>query len=98
SSLDKIISYNSLCDASCTEPGDLIIVPDGTIPAPAPKAAPAPVAKHVINGKTVYSPRIDLTPGSGHIFPWGQCTYYVAFRWDAMGYSLGIGGNANSFL
>ena len=30
--------------------------------------------------KTVDAPRVSQPSGSGHRFPWGQCTYYVASR------------------
>jgi surface antigen len=97
--LNKIISFNGLADSSDTQQGDVIIVPDGIVPAPAaPIAKPAAVAKHVIKGKTVYEPVVNLTPSSGHLFPVGQCTYYVAFRRDALGKPVTWGGNAKAWL
>ena len=97
--INQIISYNGLADEQDINPGDLIIVPGGTVPAPVkPNTPPAPSVKHIVKGKTVYEPRVNLTPTDGHIFPWGECTYYVAFRRSALGKSVTWGGNANQWL
>lgn len=97
--VNQIISYNGLADESDINPGDLLIIPDGVVPAPAKPNTPPPASvKHVVKGKTVYEPRVNLTPDDGHIFPWGQCTYYVAFRRSALGKPVTWGGNAKSWL
>jgi surface antigen len=99
--IGQIISYNNLADDSDINPGDILIIPGGTVPAP--KVAPAPEAKPKpkqvklnVGGKTYYEPApvgIEDLPGSAHMFPWGQCTYYVAqvrhVTW---------GGNARNWL
>ena len=96
--VNQIISYNGLADESDINPGDLLIIPGGIIPgSDKPKVKPQTLKK-VVRGKTVYTPVINLTPGSGHIFPWGQCTYYVAFRRDALGKPVTWGGNAKQWL
>jgi surface antigen len=90
--LDKIIAYNGLADESDIQPGDLIIVPGGTVPQVAkPKA---PVA-HKVGNKVVYEPAPgDITDiaGEQHSFPRGQCTYYVAQRRN-----IPWGGNAKTW-
>jgi surface antigen/LysM repeat protein len=100
--IKKIISYNNLTDENDINPGDLVIVPDGTITPPAvPKPAPKTV-KQKINGKVVVLPAADedsgVNPadndGSNHIFPWGQCTYWAAKKYGGVKF----GGNANRWL
>ncbi len=94
--VQQIISYNGLQDESDIEPGDLLIVPNGVVPPPAPK--PAPAVKHVIGGKVVYEPApgsvTDLSGGRDHIFPWGQCTYYASKKRGGVPW----GGNAKNWL
>ena len=97
--INQIISFNGLADDQDINPGDLIIIPGGIVPAPPkPSAPPTPVVKHVVKGKTVYEPVVNLAPGSGHLFPGGQCTYYVAFRRAALGEAVSWGGNAKAWL
>jgi len=97
--INQIISFNGLTDDQDINPGDLILVPNGVIPAPPkPTAPPTQTAKHIVRGKTVYTPIIDLTPSTGHLFPGGQCTYYIAFRRDALGKPVTWGGNARDWL
>lgn len=76
---DTIISYNNLANDDDINPGDLLIIPDGTVtPPPAPKPA---IANRVTTKKgssvVVYEP-ISSYSGSGHNFPFGECTYYVS--------------------
>ncbi len=95
--VNQIISYNNLADESDINPGDILIIPGGTVPAPKPAAKPAPAkVKLTVGGKVYYEPAppgIQDLPGSEHEFPWGQCTYYVAevrhVTW---------GGNARNWL
>jgi surface antigen/LysM repeat protein len=101
--IKKIISYNNLTDENDINPGDLVIVPDGTItPPPTPKIQPKPTVKQKVNGKLVVLPAADedsgVNPadndGSNHIFPWGQCTWYAAKKYGGVKF----GGNANRWL
>jgi len=78
--MDKIISYNLLDNAEDIEPGQVIIVPGGTITAPpAPKPLPKPTTKPGTKEPTPTKPS-RVNNGTGHIFPWGYCTWYVASR------------------
>lgn len=72
--LDTIISYNALKDAEDWDPGDIIIVPGGVMPAPPkPKPTSRPSGSAPSSG-SYYSG----SDGGGHIFPAGYCTWYVA--------------------
>ncbi len=63
--INQIISYNNLADDSDTVPGQILIIPNGVMPAP-PKPKPAnDLGTNHLEGDT-------------HIFPWGQCTWYAA--------------------
>jgi len=79
----EIIAFNDLPADGTIQVGEKIVVPDGQMPAPAsPKPTVAP--KTYVTG-----------PGTGksHVFPYGQCTWYVAQKryipWS---------GNAKSWL
>lgn len=87
--MDKIISYNLLDNAEDIEPGQVFIVPDGTMPAP---PAPKPQAKPPVKPGTPAKPSI-INNGTGHIFPWGYCTWYVATKTH-----VPWGGNAKNWL
>jgi LysM repeat protein len=94
--INSIISYNGLQDESDINPGDLLIIPGGTVPTP-PK--PKPAVPHVIGGnKVVYEPAPggieDDYAGGNHIFPWGQCTYYASQKRNGVPW----GGNAKNWL
>ena len=96
--MDAIISYNNLASDDDINPGDLLIIPNGTVtPPPAPKPA---IANRVTTKKgttvVVYEPAPgDITEigGAEHSFPWGECTYYVAKRRN-----IPWGGNARDWL
>ncbi|MEK7075379.1 MAG: CHAP domain-containing protein, partial [Patescibacteria group bacterium] len=89
--IDKIKAYNGLEDDSDIEPGDFLIVPDGVIITP---AKPKPAIKHTLPGNiSVYEPQIGGSDAGEHIFPWGQCTWYVALK-----RKITFGGNAKNWL
>lgn len=93
----RIISYNGLEDESDIEPGQLLIIPDGSV-APSPVVAAKPSIKHVVGGKVVYEPvSSDITDFSSlpdHIFPWGQCTWYASKLRGGVPW----GGNAKNWM
>ena len=94
--INDIISYNNLVDDSDINPGDLLIIPNGSVPAPKPKAKPAQSIANIVGNKIVYEPAPgDITEigGQPHLFPVGQCTYYVAMRRN-----IPWGGNAKQWL
>ncbi|MBU1136816.1 LysM peptidoglycan-binding domain-containing protein [Patescibacteria group bacterium] len=64
----EIIASNYLPADGTIQIGEKIVVPDGRMPAPV-YSAPNPVAQNYTTG-----------PGTGksHVFPYGQCTWYVA--------------------
>lgn len=97
--LDKIISYNLLDSPEDVNPGDILIIPGGVIAAP-PQPKPAPKPK-TSSGKTqsVTQAARSSFDTTGHIFPWGYCTWYVA-KWmhDNKGYDIPWGGNAKNWL
>jgi surface antigen len=95
--IDTIISYNGLESAEDIDKDQLIIVPDGKIAAPKPvQQQSAPVTSKRNDGKVkpqgTVAPKI-VNNGSGHIFPWGYCTWYVATRTH-----VPWGGNAKNWL
>jgi peptidoglycan DL-endopeptidase CwlO len=87
--LDKIISYNLLDSPEDIDTDQLIIVPDGVMPAP-PKPKVTPKTTPSKPGTT--QPKV-YDVGTGHIFPWGYCTYYVATK-----VHVPWGGNAKNWL
>ncbi len=86
----KIMSYNMLESEEDIEPGQLLIVPGGTMPAPPTPKPVKPKAKAGKPGTTEPTYHYD---GTGHIFPWGYCTWYVATR-----VHVPWGGNAKNWL
>jgi surface antigen len=89
--LDAIIAYNGLEGAEDINPGDVLIVPGGVIPE-----APKPVVTPKSNDGKV-NPKGSVIPnlgnGTGHIFPKGYCTWYVASK-----VHVPWGGNAKNWL
>jgi len=89
-SAETIVSYNMLDNQEDIEPGQLFIVPGGKMPEPPkPKVTPKPTtpsAPQTTQPKTINS-------GSGHLFPWGYCTWYVASK-----VYVPWGGNAKNWL
>ncbi len=94
--ISKIMSYNGLQDESDIEPGDLLIIPDGIIPAPPkPKVVPKPKPVITLPGNiSVYDPGEGGSDSGEHIFPWGQCTWYIA----TYKRKITFGGNAKNWL
>ncbi len=91
--MNTIISYNDLANASDINPGDVLIIPGGAVPAP-PK--PKPSIEFTVRGRTYYEPapsEVENFSGARHMFPWGECTWYVAQRRN-----IPWGGNANMWL
>lgn len=100
-SQETIISYNGLENAEDIEPGQLFILPGGSIPQPKlPKIAKKPntsgSSRNRRDGKVkpegVEKPD-EVDNGTGHTFPWGYCTWYVATR-----VHVPWGGNAKNWL
>lgn len=90
--LDSIIAYNGLGSAEDIESDQLIIIPGGKLPeTPKPiKKTPRDPSKVRPEGSTKPS---YVDNGTGHIFPWGYCTWYVATR-----VHVPWGGNAKNWL
>jgi surface antigen len=98
---DKIIAFNDLpADGSITE-GEEIIIPDGEKELPATPAAPTTngIARRQYAGVQGGTPtvsgwrKLDGKAGSGHSFPYGYCTWYVAQR-----RYVPWGGNAGTWI
>ncbi len=90
--LDKIIAYNGLASAEDIDEGQLIIVPGGRMPeAVKPKTIPKTNDGKVKPGGVLKPQYVDN--GTGHIFPWGYCTWYVATKRH-----VPWGGNAKNWL
>jgi len=97
----KVLAFNELPADERLTVGQDIIIPDGYyISAPNPSTAPpltAPAYRTRAYGtqyaatSNVY--RTDFRAGSGHRFPYGYCTWYVAQR-----KYIPWGGNAGSWL
>ncbi|MBL8030481.1 MAG: LysM peptidoglycan-binding domain-containing protein [Candidatus Doudnabacteria bacterium] len=89
--VEKIIAYNGLENAEDINPGDIFIVPGGTIAAPVQKPAPKPSTDGKVKPQGSSIP--NLGNGTGHIFPKGYCTWYVASK-----VHVPWGGNAKNWL
>lgn len=95
--LDTIISYNGLADAEDIDDGQIVIIPGGAVTSPPAPPAPAPAPAPKKPGAKP-APNYAPDPGSdysesGHLFPWGYCTWYVASR-----IHVPWGGNAKNWL
>ena len=91
--MNQIISYNNLAGPSDINPGDILIIPGGYVPAP---PRPKPSIQFVVSRRTYYEPapsEVERFAGPAHLFPWGECTWYVAQRRN-----VPWGGNANMWL
>ena len=94
----KVLAYNDLPADEKLREGQALILPDGYVSAP---TAPATgTTRLAIAGQTpttpyssAYSPIRLSGGGSGHRFPYGYCTWYVAQR-----RYVPWGGNAISWL
>lgn len=99
---EKIIAYNGLENAEDIEAGQVFILPGGSIPkpkviTPAPLNNSSAIARRnardgKVNANGVTKPKL-VDNGTGHIFPWGYCTWYVATR-----VHVPWGGNAKNWL
>lgn len=79
---DKIIAFNDLADGNDIFEGELLIVPDGTMPS---YSAIQPVSSGSLSTNNFY--------GLSHNYPYGQCTWWVAQKRATPAW-----GNANSWL
>ena len=86
--MDSIIAYNGLDNAEDIEPGQIFVIKGGR-PQAVKKPTPAPSPKS--NEKQSIPDDADY--GTGHEFPWGYCTYYVATKRH-----VPWGGNAKNWL
>jgi surface antigen/LysM repeat protein len=98
---EKIIAFNDLpADGSITE-GEEIIIPDGQKEMPTSPATTSPngIARrqyaNIQGGTPAVSGwrKLDGRAGSGHRFPYGYCTWYVAQR-----RFVPWGGNAGTWI
>jgi surface antigen len=93
SNVDTIISYNGMANAEAFDEGQIIIIPGGTItPPPAAKPKPKKPRDGKVKPEGVVKPE-DVDYGTGHAFPWGYCTWYVATK-----VHIPFGGNAKVWL
>ncbi|MBI3232409.1 MAG: LysM peptidoglycan-binding domain-containing protein [Candidatus Doudnabacteria bacterium] len=90
--LETIIAYNGLENAEDIDEGQMIIIPNGRIPdAPRPKAL-ATRDPSKVKPQGAVKPKI-VNNGTGHLFPWGYCTWYLATK-----VHIPWGGNAKNWL
>lgn len=91
---DKIIAFNDLPANGEIEKGQEITIPDGQkeIPRPTPSASSFGITQRLYesfsSGKV-----LDGKAGTGHNFPYGYCTWYVAQK-----KYVPWGGNAGTWL
>ena len=98
---DKIIAFNSLPANGEIREGDSIIIPDGKKDMPKPVEAPSEGLERrqyaTSTGGTVTDvsgyKKLEGKGGSGHRFPYGYCTWYVAQK-----RYVPWGGNAGTWL
>ncbi len=100
---DKIIAYNDLPANGDIKEGAELIIPDGYISTPTTTPATTRLAsasqrQHSYSRSASvesYAPsgKLSKRAGSGHRFPYGYCTWYVASR-----KYIPWGGNAGSWL
>ena len=104
---DEVINENKLADASDIKSGQNLIIPNGIKPTPV-QSSYAYSSSQTLLSRIISEPPagaiVDPKAGTGHRFPWGQCTWYVsqkryvpwrghAKQWitnaRAMGYKIG---------
>lgn len=88
--LETIIAFNGLENAEDIDEGQLVIVPDGKMPQSASKPRLKRDSSKVRPGTR---PPKYINNGTGHIFPWGYCTWYIATK-----VHIPWGGNAKNWL
>jgi len=84
---NKVLTFNKLGDGSKLKVGQII-----TLPEAKPKPTPTQIVRKSYAPQTV-SYVISHSGGSGHRFPYGYCTWYVASR-----RYVPWGGNAGTWL
>jgi surface antigen len=101
---DKIIAFNDMPANGEIEVGEEIVIPDGQVDVPKP-VAPVEALESSIIEKRQYANSSGGTPevtsgntpkgkiGTGHSFPYGYCTWYVAQK-----RYVPWGGNAGTWL
>lgn len=100
---DKIIAFNDLPANGDLEAGKEIVIPDGQGESPKPQvpaASPSTlIEKRQYANATGGTPEVSTgkilggKPGTGHRFPYGYCTWYVAQKRH-----VPWGGNAGTWL
>ncbi|TAK96545.1 LysM peptidoglycan-binding domain-containing protein [Patescibacteria group bacterium] len=97
---EKIISFNDLPADGRLEAGQEIIIPDGRKEVPSQTTTAAPlIARRQYTNASGGAPtisgwkKLEGKAGSGHRFPYGYCTWYVAQR-----RFVPWGGNAGTWL
>lgn len=92
---DKIIAFNSLHLDGELKVGETITIPDGQKEVPKPKPAETIIGITPRTYETFESAGKTLSGsgGSGHSFPYGYCTWYVAQKRN-----VPWGGNAGTWL
>ncbi len=92
--IKDVVAYNNLADSLDVDNKDVLVVPNGKMPAPPAPKVVAPKA-----GKSIAIPGKDtsLARSKGHSFAPGHCTDYVARRFSAEGRTIESGGNAKNW-
>jgi len=90
---DKIISFNSLPANGKVSKGEEIIIPDGQKETPTKTAHSFNIAIRPYKSFNSTGKILRGKSGSGHHFPYGYCTWYVAQR-----KYIPWGGNAGTWL
>jgi len=96
----KVLAYNDLPADEKLREGQALILPDGYVSSPTAPAAPTTRLALAGQPSSTYTPASSYQAytsqagaGSGHRFPYGYCTWYVAQR-----KYVPWGGNAISWL
>jgi len=110
---DKIIAFNNLPANGELKEGEEITIPDGQKEVPIPKPAASGIALRPYESFQSIGRPLSGKAGSGHSFPYGYCTWYVAQRkyvpWNgnagtwlykakAMGYATGRAPRSGSIM
>lgn len=90
--LETIIAYNGLENAEDIDEGQMIIIPAGRIPDAPKPAVSLSKDPSKVKPQGALKPKI-VNNGTGHLFPWGYCTWYVATKLH-----IPWGGNAKNWL
>ena len=91
---ERIIAYNNLPANGEVKEGQSIIIPGGQKDMPAPAVSSGTgIAARTYEPFIVSGKRLSGIPGTGHRFPYGYCTWYVAQK-----RYIPWGGNAGAWL